>query len=596
MTRNEKRSGIFLLGLTILKGISDTVGVASILPFLSVLGQPELIKTNQYASFIYDALSFTSVDNFLFALGLLVIFVLVLSAILNAVTIYASNRWIGMREHYLSRRLFHTYLRQPYEYYLTRNTSDMATSILSMSRNVVTGVYRPFVQLVNASITLILIAGLLLWASPLITLLAVATIGFSYLLLYFSIRGFIRKKGEILVRTNKEKFRSVNEAFIGIKQVKLSGYENYALARYSKPSKELVKTRAISSTLNQVPKFGLEAFAFGGIVLMTLFLFKESGGAENGTIAESLPLLGLYAFAGYRLLPVMQIMYGSVITLRLNAPTVNDVYQDIKNAKNLAPLPHSKSKPLPITNSIGFDSVHYKYPGTDTVGLNNIDLEISKGTSMGIVGSTGAGKTTLVDVLLGLLDIEDGRILVDGKELNVDNMRSWQASIGYVPQEIFLSDASVAENIAIGVPKEFISVKQLKQSAKTAKLHDFILNDLPDGFETIIGERGVRLSGGQRQRLGIARALYHDPEIIVFDEATSALDNVTEHELITQISQMSGERTVIMIAHRLSTIKDCEQILVLEKGKIVGKGTYKELTDKNLSFQKMALRDGCAGL
>lgn len=591
MNRKEKRSGVYLLGLTILKGISDTIGVASILPFLSVLGQPELIKTNQYSSFMYDAFGFTSVDNFLFTLGLLVVFVLVFSAILNAVTIYASNRWVGMREHYLSRRLFHTYLRQPYEYYLTRNTSDMATTILSMSRNVVTGVYRPFVQLVNASITLILISGLLLWANPSITLFAVAAIGFSYLFLYFSVRGFIRNKGKIIVRTNKEKYRSVNESFIGIKQVKLSGYENYALARYSKPSKELAEIRAISSTLNQVPKFGLEAFAFGGIVLMTLFLFKESGGAENGTIAESLPLLGLYAFAGYRLLPVMQIMYGSVITLRLNAPTVDAVYQDINNANNLAPLPQSKSKPLPITNSIRFDAVRYKYPGTDTLGLNNIDLEIPKGTSMGIVGSTGAGKTTLVDVLLGLLDTDSGRVLVDGRELNADNIRRWQASIGYVPQEIFLSDASVAENIAIGVPKEDISVKQLEQSAKTAKLYDFILSDLPDGFETIIGERGVRLSGGQRQRLGIARALYHDPYLIVFDEATSALDNVTEHELITQINQMSGERTIIMIAHRLTTIEDCDQILVLEKGKIVGKGTYGELTAENLSFQKMALRE-----
>jgi len=592
MNRNEKRSGILLLGLTILKGISDTVGVASILPFLSVLGQPDLVKTNPYGAMVYDVLGFTSVDDFLFALGLLVISVLVFSAVLNALTVYASNRWIEMREHYLSRRLLQTYLRQPYEYYLTRNTSDMATSILSMARNVVTGVYRPFVQLVNAGITLVLIASLLLWADPVITITAVIAIGVSYLALYFSLRGLIRRKGTIIIETSKAKFRRVNETLTGIKQVKLSGYENYALERYSDPSQRLAESRAISSTLNQIPKFALEAFAFGGIVMMTLYLFKQSGGAESGTIAKSLPLLGLYAFAGYRLLPVMQTIYGSVITLRLNTPAVDVVYEDIKGSQDLSAIPRASATPMPLTNSISFESVRYNYPETDTAGLSNIDLEIVKGVSLGIVGTTGAGKTTLVDVLLGLLDINGGMILVDGNKLDKGNIRSWQASFGYVPQDIFLYDASVAENIAMGIPKSQISVERLRNAAKSAKLYDFITNDLSEGFETLIGERGVRLSGGQRQRLGIARALYNDPQIIVFDEATSALDNTTERELIAEISEMSGERTIIMIAHRLTTIENCDQIIVLDKGEIVGKGTYAELFADNPTFRKMASHQG----
>jgi len=588
MDHSEKRSGILLIGLTILKGISDTIGVASILPFLSVLGQPGLVKSNQYAAFVYNALGFSSVDNFLFALGLLVIFILVFSAILNAVTIYASNRWIGMREHCLSRRLLQTYLRQPYEYYLTRNTSDMATSILSMSRNIVTGVYKPVLQIINTVITLILISTLLIWASPVTTVIAAIFIGSSYSILYLSIRNFVNSRGHIIVKTNKLKFRSVNEAFIGIKQVKLSGLENYSLARYSKPSEKLAQTRAISSTLSQVPKFGLEAFAFGGIVMMTLYLFKESGGAESGSIQSSLPLLGLYAFAGYRLLPIMQVMYASVLTLRLNAPTVDTVYQDIKNAKNLSPLPLSASKPMPLKGSLEFDKVSYTYPGTEAIGLSDITFKITKGSNTGIVGSTGAGKTTLVDVLLGLLKTSSGKILIDGAQLHSDNIRQWQANIGYVPQDIFLSDSSVAENIAIGISKENISSEKLKQSTKTAKLFDFISKELPDGFDTIIGERGVRLSGGQRQRLGIARALYHSPQIIIFDEATSALDNATEHELIKQINEMSGERTIVMIAHRLTTIKDCDQIIMLDKGQIAGVGTYTELAQNSSSFRKMA--------
>jgi len=587
MNRNEKRSGVLLLGITVLKGVSDTIGVASILPFLSILGQPELVQTNPYASMIYNALGFTSVDNFLFALGLLVVIVTVFTATLNAVTIYASNRWIEMREHYLSRRLLQTYLRQPYAYYLGRNTSDMATSILSMARNVVVGVYRPFVNLVNASITLILIAILLLWANPLITISAVATIGLCYLILFLALKGLIKRKGKTIIGTSKAKFRRVNETLTGIKQVKLSGYENYALARYSEPSQELAETRAISSTLNQVPKFALEAFAFGGIVMMTLYLFKQSGGAESGTIATSLPLLGLYAFAGYRLLPVMQMIYGAFLTLRLNTPAVDVVYEDIKGSGQLPRIPSSTAMPMSFANSVKLQSVCYRYPDTEKAGLENINLEIPKGISLGIVGTTGAGKTTLVDVLLGLLEVNGGGILVDDVELGENNMRSWQSSFGYVPQDIFLYDASIAENIAMGIPKSQISMERLEDAAKVAKLHTFIANDLTEGFETFIGERGVRLSGGQRQRLGIARALYRDPQIIVFDEATSALDNTTERELIAQIAQMSGERTIIMIAHRLTTIEKCDQIIVLDKGQIVGKGTYAELLESNDTFKKM---------
>lgn len=584
----DKRSGLLLLGLTVLKGFSDTIGVASILPFLSVLGQPELVKTNPYASLIYDTLGFASVDDFLFALGILVIVVLIFSAILNAITVYASNRWIEMREYYLSRRLLQTYLRQPYAYYLTRNTSDMTTSILSMARNVVTGVYRPFVDLINSGITLVMISVLLLWANPIITISAVVVVGMGYLLLYFSLKNLINKKGTIIVESSKAKFRRVNETLTGIKQVKLAGYENYALERYSDPSHELAAARSISSTLNQIPRFGLEAFAFGGIILMTLYLFKQSGGAENGNIADSLPLLGLYAFAGYRILPVMQAIYKSANTLRLNAPAVADVYEGIKDSDRLLQIPDSMTKPMSFTNSITFESAGFSYPGTSTAGLKKINLEIPKGVSLGIVGTTGAGKTTLVDVLLGLLTITQGRILVDGSELSANNVRSWQATFGYVPQDIFLYDATVAENIAIGIPKSQISMERLKDATKAAKLYDFISNDLSDGFETLIGERGVRLSGGQRQRLGIARALYNNPQIIVFDEATSALDNTTERELIAEIAEMSGERTIIMIAHRLTTIEKCDQILVLDKGEIIGKGTYSELTANNSTFRKMA--------
>jgi ABC-type multidrug transport system fused ATPase/permease subunit len=255
---------------------------------------------------------------------------------------------------------------------------------------------------------------------------------------------------------------------------------------------------------------------------------------------------------------------------------------------SLARLPSSKIEPMRLDKSIKLQSVNYSYPEADSDGLRQIDIEIHKGQSLGIVGTTGAGKTTFVDVLLGLLEVDQGCIFIDETKLSPSNVRNWQASIGYVPQDIFLSDASVAENIAMGVEKAHISPEKLEQAARAARLYDFVTNDLPDGFQTNVGERGVRLSGGQRQRLGIARALYNSPQVIVFDEATSALDNTTERELISEISQMSGEQTIIMIAHRLSTIMHCDQIIMLDKGTIVGKGKYNKLVEENPSFSEMA--------
>jgi ABC-type multidrug transport system fused ATPase/permease subunit len=584
MNRREKQTGIFLLCLTVLKGAADTAGIASILPFLSVLGQPELVESNAYLARIYQALGFTSVNNFLFALGLLVIVVLILSAIVKVTTIYATNRWIQMRGFSLSCRLLESYLRQSYSYFLTRNTSVMSTLILSEAPNIVNGIYKPILELFNAAVTSIMIVALLLWVDPMVTIISVLAVGTSYSLLYMSLRGFIKLQGEILLAANQSQFRRVNETFAGIKQVKLSSLENFALGHFSKDAKDFAQAAAISGTLQQIPRFGLEVVAFGGLIVLTLVLFKQS----DGTIGNSLPLLGLYAISGYRLLPVFQSIYKSVLALKVKLPSLNKVYDDFSDTEGLRNLPRSAIEPMLFEKSVKFNSVDYAYPGTTATGLQNINLEIHKGKSLGIVGTTGAGKTTLVDVLLGLLEVSKGSILIDDTRLDASTVRNWRASIGYVPQDIFLSDASVAENIAIGIQEAQVSPEKLERAARAAKLYDFIINDLPNGFQTQVGERGVRLSGGQRQRLGIARALYSEPQIIIFDEATSALDTTTERELISEIAQLRGEQTIIMIAHRLSTIRNCDQIIILDKGAIEGEGTYEELIETNPNFKAMA--------
>lgn len=585
MNRREKRTGLILLFLNVLKGLADTAGIASILPFLSVLGQPELVETNFYASRVYDAFGFESVDEFLFALGLLVVFLLVISAVIKIATVYATNRWIEMREYSLARRLLQTYLKQPYSFFLTRNSSTMSTFILAEVRTIAVGIYLPAINLFSSITSFILIFSLIFWANPLITLTAMLFIGTSYMVLYLSLRGFIKTKGEIILSANKTKFKRVNETFAGIKQVKLSALENVAFKLFSESAKSYAQARAVSTTLGMIPKHGLEVIAFGGIVTLTLILFQQNDGA----IEKILPLLGLYAFAGYRLLPILQSIYNSFIRLRLGVPSLDGVYEELQGTAELVGFPRSVVEPLPLNDAIRLKEICYSYPETEATGLRKIDLEIPKGQSLGVVGTTGAGKTTLVDVLLGLLELDDGSILIDETPLDVSNVRNWQASVGYVPQDIFLSDATVAENIALGVEKSQIVREDLERAAKTAKLHEFIINDLPHGYETLVGERGVRLSGGQRQRLGIARALYKQPQVLVFDEATSALDSTTESELISEISQMSGDRTIIMIAHRLGTIRDCDQIVMLDKGRIVGNGKFNDLVEDNSHFREMTL-------
>lgn len=587
LNSREKKTGFMVFGLIILKAIGDTISVATIMPFLSLLGTPELVNTNKTANFFYTLFGFESIDAFIMMVGVVIVCVLVAISILRSITIYALNRWICMREYSLSLRLLSNYMRQPYEFFLNRHTGELSTYILSESQRVVSEVYRPAAEIINGLMSFSMIVVFLLWMEPATTLISVLIFGGCYCALYLSLRVTLRRMGEEVLVTNKARFRIVGEALSGIKQIKLLSRERNYVKVFSVSAERQAKVRAVNATLRQVPKFGLEALAFGGIIILTLVLVARNGGVESGGIASSLPTLGLYAFAGYRLLPTMQTMYASFATLKYGGAAVEVVYDDMNQIDTSATLPKTIAPPLNFSKSVAFKNINYSYPGAAEGGLINVSFEIAHGTTIGVVGTTGAGKTTLVDIFLGLLPATSGNIIVDGKALTDDLVRQWQASIGYVPQDVFLMDASVKENIALGVPKDEIDDEAVRKAASSAQLRDFIEMQMPDGYDTDVGERGVRLSGGQRQRIGIARALYHNPEVIVFDEATSALDNATERELMKEISALSGSKTIIMIAHRLSTVKDCDFILVLDKGRLVGEATYDELMAENTYFQNL---------
>ncbi len=335
------------------------------------------------------------------------------------------------------------------------------------------------------------------------------------------------------------------------------------LDSFTKPSYEFSHYQAISSTLVEVPQFLVEVIAFGALLAMAMYALAS----EGNEVAELLPILGLYAMGALKLKPAVNIIYKSLATMKFGAAAIDNISEDLKESEQVVGIKNDYKR-LTLKDSLVLKGLFFAYPNTAQAALQNINIVIKANTTVGIIGATGAGKSTLVDIVLGLLYPTQGDIIVDNEKLSLENIRQWQNSIGYVPQSIFLADNTISSNIAFGIEKDSIDMKQVEQVAKMAQVHEFVTK-LEHSYDTVIGERGVRLSGGQRQRLGIARALYHNPELLVLDEATSALDNETELEVMKAINNMSGSKTIIMIAHRLSTVERCDKIIKLEDGTII---------------------------
>jgi ABC-type multidrug transport system fused ATPase/permease subunit len=564
-------------------GALETVGVASIMPYLSVLGDPGIIEENVVLRSLYSNLGFEDTPSFLTFLGGVAVAVILFSAVFRIVTVYAMNRYTQMRRHALSERLLEAYLRQPYAYFLSRHSGDMAKSILSEVDQLINNVIKPGMELLTHGMVALFLILFLVIADPFVALAAGGVIGGAYLLIFLVLKNELGRMGKERIAANRARFMSASEALGGIKDIKLLGREQAYLKRFRPASKKNSVLQARKATLAQVPKFLIEVVAFGGVIFLSMVLV-----ARSDDFGSALPMLGMYAFAGYKLLPAAQHIFASLSSLRFGSAAVDDLCEDLRARETLAELGDPSGQRMDIQEKIELREVTYCYPGTDAPALNGLNLVIPKGSSVGLVGGTGAGKTTLVDVILGLLRPDIGGVFVDGEQINDDNLRSWQKTLGYVPQDIFLVDATISENIAFGIRSSDVDQGRVVECAKMAQVHDFIQSQLAEGYDTKVGERGVRLSGGQRQRIGIARALYHDPEVLVFDEATSALDNLTEKAVMEAVDALSRKKTVVMIAHRLSTVRNCDEIVLLEAGSVKAKGGYQELLASSDEFRKMA--------
>ena len=581
MDRRERRRFSVLVLMTCVAAMLDALGIASLLPFLALVANPDVTETNPALATLSGWLGDPAPNDLLAVLGLLVLAAVVIGLSARAASFYALVRFVRMRELTLGKRLLARYLARPYAWFLGRHSADLGKSILSEVGQVVTGPFDAAIRLIAQAAVAVFIVLVLVAIDPLAAVGAGVIVGGAYAVISRVLLTRMPQLGRERIRANRERFQVTNEALGGIKDVKVLDLERRYLDRFVDPSRRFASIQARAQITAEMPRYALEGMAFGAMILFVVWLLR----GPEGSLETALPTLGAYAFAGVRLFPAMQEIFKATTRLRFGAPALAALREDLEGAP-LRPSEGQDGPPVPLRERLVLEGVRFGYAGAGRPALEGLDLEIEAGSVVGIVGSTGAGKSTLVDLILGLLEPDEGEITADGTPLRGDTLRRWRRSIGYVPQAIFLTDDTVAANIAFGQTEEETDMARVAEAARQAQLSD-VLEGLPEGLLTRIGERGARLSGGQRQRIGIARALYREPSVLVLDEATSALDTLTERALMRTIGELAGSKTVVMIAHRLSSVKHADRIFLLEAGRLAATGRYGELVERSAAFRRL---------
>jgi ABC-type multidrug transport system fused ATPase/permease subunit len=555
---------------------------------MAVVVDLDIIRRQRILAYLYRVGGFQSNSTFLVFLGAVVFMLVLTAAAFKIGALYHVNRFAAKRRYTLGLRLFKQYLYQPYRYFLDHNTSELSRSILSEVDASINGVLLPAMNtLVYGFVTVILFIFIVI-VNPLLTFAALGVFGTVYSALYFFVRSRLNRYGRDRWEANSLRYKTAAEAFGGIKDVKILGKEPFFIHSYGLGARKYTSAEAANQILSQLPSLAMQSLAIGFTIAMVIVLLFL-----RGSFFQIAPMLAVFAFAIMRMVPGFQNAFQNAAQIRYHTHVVDNLYKDMTTMVLPPDIPARQNldvepEPVPFDKSIALEKIGFSYPASSKPVLREIDLQIPKNATVALVGATGCGKTTLVDVIMGLLEPSSGSILADDTPINAEDISRWQRNFGYVPQQIFLSDDTIAANIAFGIPENMRDNAAVERAARAANLHDFITMELPDAYDAIIGERGIRLSGGQRQRVGIARSLYHDPNILVMDEATSALDSVTEEAVMDAIHNLMHSKTIIIIAHRLSTVRECDTICLMEKGRIIARGTYDELLVENAHFRAMA--------
>ncbi len=581
-SRSEQLKFVWLLLAILLMGFLEIVGIASILPFMQLLAEENAIENSSKLTRVYEFFGFRSHRGMLLAAGCGVILLITVSNLFSAFAVWLQFKFSWQAAHNLGTRLLRTYLQKPYSYFLHKNTSELRAYLVGEVHGLTSGVLIPILELLSKGTVSLVIFGLLVWVDWRVAFTMASVLGGAYVLIYLSQRKLLSRLGERRIEKNLLRYKTLAELLTGIKTVKVSGTQDFFYKRYENASDDFCHIQPKVSIIMALPRYILEIFAFGGILAVTLYLYTS-----GGNIQQALPRLSLYAVAGFRLLPALQRAFTAASRIKHYAPVLDKLRPDLEEALHNAQTLENTAAPLPFHENIALRKVDFRYANLPQLVLDSFNVSIQKGEIVAFIGSTGAGKTTLIDIIVGLLNATGGGLYVDNQLVDKSKQAAWQKQLAYVPQEVFLFDDSIARNIVLGMADEKIDRKRLIASAKTADIHDFIDAELPEGYDTQIGERGVRLSGGQRQRLGLARALYRNPQVLVLDEATSALDSITEKSIIDSLKNLPDDMTIIIIAHRLSTVRHADCIYLLEQGKITARGDYFSLQETNSVFREM---------
>lgn len=568
--RREKRNLLFLFSLMLIAAFVETVGLGLIVPFVGIVTNPGIIQEQAILSYVYELLGFQSINSFLIFATISLILVFLGKNLFLLMYYYLQYRFINNQRVKKSQRLLRVYLTKPYEFHLQRNTADLLRNINSEVNRVFSDIMIPAFLLATEILVITFILILLLMIEPLVTILSALLLGTSVAAFFKVFRKKISTLGKVQQQSNGQMIKWINQGLGASKEVKVSGKENFFIQAFTKQIQQFANTERFYQMLNQAPRMFIETIVVAIILGIMLLIILR-----GGDMSRLLSTMALFAMAAFRLMPSINRIANSLTTIKYNYPALDVIYEDLISNEQEEMMGNASVNldqyqdlsARAFDRAIKLENVYYLYPNQSEYNISNVSLRIPIGKSVAFIGESGAGKTTIVDMILGLLKPEKGKVLADGKELK-DQMPLWKKKIGYIPQTIYLSDDSIRRNVAFGIGDADIDEEAIWRAIEDAQLKEFI-EKMPEGLDTYVGERGVRLSGGQRQRIGIARALYHNPEILFLDEATSALDNDTEKEIMKAIDGLKGKKTLIIIAHRLSTIENCDIVFRMKDGQLV---------------------------
>lgn len=575
-----RRAAWVLVVMMFVNGFVEVSGIAGILPLISMASDPGSIERNEWLARFYHQLDFHDPNRFLLFLGISYMGLFVLVNVVRAITMWLGFRFTFQVSHLLGTRLLRSYLTRSYSWLRQRNSAELSRDVLQEIHALVENVYLPYTEIFTNGLAALMIALTLLILDPVLALGTGLGLFGLFSLVYYVNRHQLERNGRLRDDINSLRFRAVHEGLYALREARLLGRREGFLRRYEGLSKTYNDATVTGELIYELPKYLTEVLALAAL-LGALLYFALSGKGQ------AVAWLGVYIMAIWRMVPSLQQLYRNVARIRFFAPSLQRLYVEFEAPLEPVAL---HAQPLPLGRGLHLEQVSFAYPGRQERALHEIDLELLRGQKVALVGETGSGKTTVADVVAGLIRPSTGEVRIDGQPLQADQVPNWQINVGYVPQEIYVSDDTLAANIALGVPPEQVDREAVEAAGRAAHLEEFVAQ-LPAGYDSTLGERGASLSGGQRQRVGIARALYHKPELLILDEATSALDEVTQRRVLESLDAAHEGLTVLVIAHRLEVVRACDRIYLLAGGRVQASGSFEELLDRSPEFRALAGRE-----